>query len=73
MEFTENQLIIWINKALSDTTTGPLSDTPYSDTSVNGDQQLELWEESNSGWPSATIDTPQLARELLESMEGYKA
>lgn len=63
---TETELIPVLNVILADMDTGPLSDTPYSDTSVNGDQQLELWEEPNSGWPSATVDTPQLARALLD-------
>lgn len=62
---SESQLIAELNVILANLETGPLSDTPYSDTSVNADQQLELWEEPNSGWPSASVDTPQLARAIL--------
>ena len=73
MIHTESELIAELNVILANLDTGPLSDTPYSDTSVNGDQQLELWEEPNSGWPSATVDTPQLARAILEKRKGTLA
>lgn len=69
---TESRLIAELNVILADIETGPLSDTPYSDTSVNGDRQLELWEEPNSGWPSASVDTPQLARAILDMLRGER-
>lgn len=65
---SESTLTVWLNEILQDMDLGPLSDTPYSDTSVNADNQLELWEEPNGGWPSASVDTPQLARQLVERM-----
>ena len=73
MIHTESELIAELNVILANLDTGPLSDTPYSDTSVNGDQQLELWEEPNTGWPSASVDTPQLARAILEKRKGTLA
>lgn len=57
---------------LSDTDTGPLSDTPYirAELDENDEGQLALFEsESEDAWPTASLDIQQLANALIA--EGY--
>lgn len=61
-----NALLTLIQDELCDTTTGPLSDTPYYNAVVKSDGSVFLYEGSpDTSFPDASIDVPQLVEVIL--------